>query len=339
MPSLRKPFATLFLVPFLFFPGPGEDELLLRDHHHLIHGKVVSTTADSVTFEHVVGDHSEAQTYEVADIDPHSFYIIRSRAIGDDAVAKVELGRYCAANGLFTRATNLFNAAKKLDPSLDLAAQISECEEGTARQMLLEARDLAAKNRQPEAFKTTASLIRRFPNSSAAKQARALNTELHEGIAGDRQARRDARNARAVANKLESVKRDLHVDMDRGADANAKGLQASGLGESKRQFNHAIDSYERALRALENLAEDFAADQDVVAGLAPSLAEARGALVDVHLNLGSMYMTHTDFHGALKEANAAIAVDTKSRSARSFRARVATAAANSGIEVYGGRIR
>ena len=93
------------------------------------------------------------------------------------------------------------------------------------------------------------------------------------------------------------------------------------------------------LRALEGLAEDFAADQDVMSQLTSSLAEARSALVDVHLNLGSMYMTHTDYQGALKQANAAIAVDTKSRSARSFRARVASASSESGIEVYGGRIR
>jgi tetratricopeptide (TPR) repeat protein len=339
MLSLRTSIATLTLLPVLFFSVAGDDELLLRDHHHLIRGTVVSSTADSVTFDHEVGDHSETHTFTVDDIDPHSFYIIRSRAIGDDAAATAELGRYCAANGLFTRATNLYSAANKLDPSLDLKAEIKECEEGTARQMLLDAQDLAAKNKPSDAFRATAALIRRFPTSSAADEARALNTQLHNGIAGDRQAKRDARNARAAASKLESVQRDVHKDMDRGADANAKGLQASGLGESKRQFNHAIDYYEKAVRALEGLAEDFAADQDVMSQLTSSLAEARSALVDVHLNLGSMYMTHTDYQGALKQANAAIAVDTKSRSARSFRARVASASAESGIEVYGGRIR
>ena len=59
---------------------------------------------------------------------------------------------------------------------------------------------------------------------------------------------------------------------------------------------------------------------------AATLAEYRdivvGELVDVHLSLASHYATQTDYKGAQREVNEALALDPDNRAALGMRARI-----------------
>lgn len=65
-------------------------------------------------------------------------------------------------------------------------------------------------------------------------------------------------------------------------------------------------------------------------------AKLEDALVDCHINAGSVLMLRTDFQGALGEANAALAIEPKSSATTTFRARVLQG--SSEASAWGGRV-
>ncbi len=331
------PIKMLLVSLALVFSVQGlsqaQHELVLTDHHHLIHGEVVSSTPDSVTFTHKVGDTSDTQTYAVADIDPHNFYIIRSHAVGNDAAAKVELGKFCEANGLFTRARNQYIEAMKLDKSLDLKADIERARQGTAKDLLAEAQTQAKEGKHEEAFNTAATIIRRFPNTATADEAREISGTAYKAVVGKRNAKLAAHEARGGNEEIATVTKEIH----RAADYNAKAMQENNSSSSHSQFGHAITEYKRALKKLEGLATKHSGDDDLSKQVGDLLAQTKSDLIEVYINLGNGYLVQTAYQEALKQANSAIAVDPDNAAAKSFRAQVASASSDSGIEFYGRR--
>ncbi len=85
------------------------------------------------------------------------------------------------------------------------------------------------------------------------------------------------------------------------------------------------------------MAKKYADNPDLSAEIGELLDQTKHDAIDVYINLGSIYMTQTNYQHALREADAALAIDPKSASVKSFRARVASASADSGIFVYGRR--
>lgn len=316
------------------------DELVMCDQEHVISGEVISSTANTVTFKHMVGDLSDTQTYDVMCIDPHTFYRIRAKAVGNDVKAKVELGRFAATNGLFTMARNQYIQAQKLDKSLDLTAELAAAKLGSAQQLLAKARASAEAGKSAEAFRATASIIRRFPNTAVVDEARQLNMRVHEQIVSGREAKMVESEAMHKDKDISRVQREIH----KASDDYSKALQAKSGAETRRGFEKSIKGYGAALKQLNKLAEKHMGTKDAEGKMAMAeseittiLNETKASLIDVHVSLGTIYLADTNYQAAIKEANAAIAVDPKSTAAKSLRARIATVSAESGgVSIYGG---
>jgi tetratricopeptide (TPR) repeat protein len=332
MISIKKLLVSLALVVSVQGSSLAQHELVLLDHHHLLKGEVVSSTPVSVTFKHVVGETSDTQTYAVADIDPHNFYIIRKHAVEGDAAAKVVLGKFCEANGLYTRARNQYIEAMKLDKSLDLKTEMDTARHGTATDLLTEAQTLAKEGKHEEAFYEANAVIRRFPNTPAADEARKVSAGSYKTIVDTRNAKLAAHEAKGGNEELKTIQTEIH----RAADYNAKAMQENNSSSSHSQFGHAIQEYKRALKKLEDLAKKSTDNSDLTGQVGDLLAQTKKDLIEVYINLGNGYATQTSYQEALKQANSALAVGPDSATAKSVRGQVGSASADSGIG-YGGR--
>jgi len=315
---------------FVLFPllaagvAGAQDKIVLADHH-MLHGKVTATTADSVTFVQTVDGKESTSVLHADDIDPHSFYIARSHALSDkDAQGHADLGKYGQAHGLFTRARNEFHTAAKIDPSM--ASKMEELHDqsvdGSAEQMLAKAKAAQASGDLDEANRQSLAVIRHYPDTPSADAARKLNDQIHQ------QKRTQAKEAAAakVQKTVSDAVKKAQKRIQSAQDENRKGLGEKQFSGALRFFGESVGHYSAA---LVDLTGADSSDPSVAALIAQTKKEAIG----VHINAGSIYLTRSDYQGALKEANAALAIDQKSSQAQAFRARVSSASAESDIDV------
>ena len=89
-------FSASFLVVDLC--PAQEDAILLQDGTTLI-GKVVDSSEESVRFQYETDAGETVATFHASDLDPHSFYNIRSQVLGNDAKAHLALARFALWSG------------------------------------------------------------------------------------------------------------------------------------------------------------------------------------------------------------------------------------------------
>lgn len=314
----RLALLTITIASLLSGVVAAQSELVLQDDQ-VLHGRVVSTTADSVTFQFQLGDQSETETFKAEELHPLSFYIVRSHA-ELDAAGHEALGDFCLAHDLFSRGRSQYYEAIKADPSRKdaLMARILEGHEGTAALLLDKAKKEQATTDAVDAWIDLSDLIRYYPGTPAATAARPILATLHEQRA-KAMAERLAKQESIEGNEVLKRAKD---DVQKADELNHKGMQAKEQSEQERSFKQAIEQYERALKAAQELPKAEGAGTSVAAASASLVTEAKNGLVETYENLGAIYSVRGDFQGALAQANKAIAVDPTSAAARSFRVRV-----------------
>ena len=330
MISTQKLLLSIALTLSLQSMSFAQDELLFHDHH-IIHGEVISSTSDSVTFKHIAGKMTETETYMAADIDPVNFYIIRSKAVKGDAAAMMVLGRFCHKNGLFTRAKNQFIRSRKLDGTIDIKADIDAANDGIATQLLAEAQAFATDGKYKKAIYRTNTIIRRFSMTPQAAKAREINASAYKSLVGKRDTMMAAMETSGENKDVVRVIKEIN----KAADSNAKALQSTNAVAANREFGSAIKEYQKALELLDGVAKKYARDEGILEHVGSLRKQANADLIDVHISLGNGFLVQSSYQKAFKEANMALAVDGKSTVAKAFRAQVATAAAEASIGIIG----
>ena len=321
-----SPLVVSLALTCLGLPCLAQNEIVLEDHH-LLRGRVVSSTPDAVVFEHTVGTEKKEITFQAADVDPHSFYIIRSHAIGTkDASAHVVLGKYCIANGLYTRARNQFIAAMKLDKSLvdQLTPLMGQCRDGTSGLILNRALAAKAEGKPHEAYRLSIEAIRHYGDTKGGEEARKLHDSLHTEMEQKRIAEAAARELKEGEHALAPIQEELQ----RAAAENKAGLQAREQSQQLHAFEKAEKSYDHILGQLDRIQKEHSHSDQLAQEIESARDGVKSSLIEVRLNHGSVLLTRSDFQGALKEANKALAVDPDSGAAKSFCARVESSSAD-----------
>ncbi len=105
---------TLAVATFLFAAAGvcQAAELIFLKDGTVVKGEVTASTETSVTA--VVG----GTTYTVSadKFDPHFFYRVRDKALGNDAAGRIQLAKYAVMNDMFTRAKAQVDQAEAIDP-------------------------------------------------------------------------------------------------------------------------------------------------------------------------------------------------------------------------------
>jgi len=306
--------------------GLAQDHVVLTNHH-VVHGKVVSSTSDSVTFDHYVdGESVEVLTYSVDELEPVSFYLVRHAAVDGDPEAMLELGQYCLAHDMSARARDLSEAAHRLDPALEgIDTLKTDSREASAAELLAKAQAQQAAGKPYDAWHTLRDCVRHFGETPSGQKAKDLVQPYFDAYQERYALTQEKEDASSEQRHLGEISKML----ERADEHASEALSNKNLGQSLKGYEKAAKEYEHAVKKLDDLAKAHPDDADLQQTVTDVRSRAVDGAVQAHLNSAGVYMIRTAYQDALAEANHALAIDPGNNSAKSMRTRIATASSTS----------
>jgi tetratricopeptide (TPR) repeat protein len=322
-------------------PTDPAQEVVLRNGTKFS-GRVLSSDDEVVSFEFIENGQEGTLTLRRDQVDPHSWYVLRARAIPDRAPEHLRLARFCSENGLYFQAERELGRVLELDPSAasNVEHEILRARAGAAEKLLELAVLAFEKDDIDRAEKLLATVITRYDVTEAADRARQLvervaarKIELERVAVAERQAKAEAAaEARRVA-LLEPAEKQLDAARRKNLDA----LKDKNLSRAQGGFVAAVKSYERGLTELDRLAKAQGNDGELRGRIEALRTVAVSEAIEVHVSMGSTLLVRGAYTQALSHANEALAMDTHNRYAKEFRARVEIASAEASRSRFGAR--
>lgn len=288
------------------------DELCYSDGNY-IDGKVVSTTADSVTFQ---AEGAAAMTVPATRLDPRCFYNLRNNSVGDDAKGRLALAQFAFDHRMYRQARTQFRRFRKLDPaSADVFIKThgQEIHEGLAQLLMEDARDCDACGNIAAAREHCTTLLALYPDTKAAKDATTMLDTIQSKIDAQRahdQAERGKRLDAEREAKLEPAEDDLKW----GDTIRNRALQ-QGPTQEKNTLDAAAAKYKLAIGRLDEMMKGT--DDVLKKEAAPLLATANASAVNCFVSNAQYYLSRGDYPRAQQEAKNALAIDPNATAAQS----------------------
>ncbi len=298
----------------------------------VVTGRVLESTDDSVTFTFQVDGKDATTTLRARELDPHTFYEIRSASLGDDAASHLALGRFAASQGMYGQARMHYEIAKSLDPTLVAQfdkEELPKIKAGIAARLLAEAKAAQKKDQLADAGRTASTILTLFFDTPAAAEAKTLVDSVYRELARRSLAEMAARaeEQSEEARKKAEAERRLVLGpvlemQERGQKHNLEGLKESQTSQSLQDFKWAAAEFQQALSLLEPIAAKYAQDREWTRTIESYRSSITDELVNALVNAGSIALTRSSIPEALGFANQALAADSTSSHAQAFRARV-----------------
>jgi tetratricopeptide (TPR) repeat protein len=335
------------VVSIFFLAAAGASqasELIFLKDGTVVKGEVTASTETSVTA--VVG----GTTYTVSadKFDPHFFYRVRDKALGNDAAGRIQLAKYAVMNDMFTRAKAQVDQAEAIDPEFVKkfrAEELPKIAEGIAGRLLKAARRAQRAGSTKMAKKYASIILVKFEGTKAEVEAETVLEEVQKTIDDKTAALRAQRakmaqqledaKARLAAAERENVLKPVEKVLDSASRLNHLGLKAKGMTDAKNKFEAAGAKYENALRMVDKRLKN-STDEEATKNLQHLQQEARDGGVQAYLNAANAYSSRGSYQNATKMTNRALALDPNSQEAKSLRASVSTASGGWGFR-RGGR--
>jgi len=323
---LQRSALILAFLAALAAPSAAQEKIKLKT------GKVVSGRATKYDDEkQVLSFHTDAGqdvTYKLDELDSRSVYLVYASVIPkENAKGQLQLANFARDAGLYEHAARRYGYAEQ-DPSLkaEVAKEREVLRQRAADYCIKNAQAAQAKGDAKEAQKWLAIIIERLPNSPQAAQAASM---VEEGY---------AREANARDDELEKEHADLlQKDLKKGKAAydsmierTKDGLTARNSSKAESLWKNALDDGETVLKEIDRLAKKYPSDAKVQDGAVKYRQLTIDQMVEIHLHLASQFTTNSSLKAALKEANAALALDPKNGEALAARARIEQAS-NEGL--------
>ncbi len=338
-----KPLVIAIAVMAFAQVSQAQELIFLKDGT-VVKGEITASTENSVTA--VV--NGETYTVSADKFDPHFYYRVRDKALGNDAKGRIQLALYAIDNNLFFRAKAQFEQAKSIDPKIAeefKAKQWPKLKEAVG-QKLLSAANRAFRNGSNKMAKKYCSLIlTKLDDTKAYAAADDLIDKIQQKIDEKQDARAEQRRKMAAqkeetAEKMSAAKRDsiltpVEKERDAAERINHKGLEAKNLTDAKGKFESAASKFGTALKMIEKRRKDTT-DEQTIEALNLLKQECQTGGVQAYLNLANLYSSRGSYQNALKACNQALAIDPNNEEAKSLRAEISTTAGGWG---FGGRRR
>ena len=326
---------TAFVALAITTTATAQDEqLLFAKGGAVYHGKVLSSDATSATV-HLRGEE-KAITVDAAKFDPHCFYTIRDKALGDDANGRIELAKFCVDNDLYSRAKVQMDRARQTDPKVVekfMETEFPKIKEGLAARVMASANRAFQNNSMKNAHNYASLILTKFQGTKVDAQAEALLTKVQAKIDADQEKRRaqrrksEARSAEVDA-KQEEAKRDsmlspIEKAIDSAEKANNRGLTAKNLSKQKAGLESAASKYVHAMKQADAAAKS-AQEPDLQKALGEMSATAKGGAIQAYINLANVYSSRGNYVKGTEYCNKALAIDPNNAEAKSARATIST---------------
>ncbi|MCZ6786648.1 MAG: hypothetical protein O7E54_05730, partial [Planctomycetota bacterium] len=288
------------VVSIFFLAAAGASqasELIFLKDGTVVKGEVTASTETSVTA--VVG----GTTYTVSadKFDPHFFYRVRDKALGNDAAGRIQLAKYAVMNDMFTRAKAQVDQAEAIDPEFVKkfrADELPKIAEGIAARLLKAARRAQRAGSTKMAKKYASIILVKFEGTKAEADAEKVLDEVQKTIDDKTAALRAQRakmaqqledaKARMAAQERENALKPVENVLDSASRLNHLGLTAKGMTDAKNNFESAGAKYENALRMVEQRLK-ASTDEETTRNLQHLQQEARSGGVEAYLNAANAY--------------------------------------------------
>jgi len=314
----------------------AEDTLIFSREGDVYHGKVLESTADSITVDVDIDGTRSTHTVAAERFDPHFFYRVRDEALGDDVAGRIVLAKWAVDNGLFARAKAQMDLCRSIDPKAVeefMKTEFPKIKEGIAASLIEAANKAFRVGSMTNAQKYASAILTKLQGTSQDEAAKALLVKIQAKIDEQEEKERaqirrsDATNATIEANKQVAL-RDATLgpverEIDGAETANQNGLAGKNLTEQKSGFETAAARYKKAIQ----LCGDFSKkteDADLLKALSSMSATATEGAVQAYLNLANVYSSRGNYVKGTEYCNLALAVDPNNAEAKAARATIST---------------
>jgi tetratricopeptide (TPR) repeat protein len=308
MSALRIAPVLFLLVGIVF-----GDELCYHDGSY-VDGKIVSTTADSVTFEPAGG---AAITVPATRLDPRCFYHLRNETVGDDAKGRLALAQFAFDHGMWRQSRAQFQRFRKLDPTAAdafIKTHGQQIHEGIAECLLQDAKDCDECGNLPAAREHCTTLLALYPDTRAAEGAKTMLDTIQGKIDAQR-SKEQAERAKRLDAERQGKLQQAEEDLKWGDTIRNRALQKTGTQE-KDTLDEATHKYKLAINRLEEIVKT-STDDALKKEAAPLLAQAKESAVNCYVSNAQYYLSRGDYPRAKQEAKNALALDSNAAAAQS----------------------
>ncbi|HEV8112605.1 MAG TPA: hypothetical protein VGR31_07495 [Planctomycetota bacterium] len=282
--------------------------------------KVQSYDTATKTLHVKLNDGSAAQ-YRMDELDARSAYLLNASLIPkDDAKAQLTTANFARDAGLYAHAARRYRAAVKLDPSLQstVDAEMTKLRRAAAEFCASNAHAAASKGNYPEAEKWAKILIEKLPGEPEAEQAKAALDNYYAQNRAKKMAAADEKADAALQKDVEKGK-ERYAQM---VEKSKQGLQASGSSQAEGLFRGALADGSAVLKQIDDVEKKYGSDPQIKEKAGGYRRVVTDQMIEVRLNIASQLATKSDYRGAQKEVNAALALDPKNDAAIAMRARI-----------------
>jgi tetratricopeptide (TPR) repeat protein len=207
--------ATLLGLPLLAQDAKKPDDILQKRDGGILVGRVLRIEGDAI--EILVHGEKESRRVSTRDIMPYSVYRLRlDRIDKTSAAARMDLGEFCMANGLYAQAAREFEEAAK-DAALAEKAKKrrDDASSEDARSKFEEAKKHAAKKEYEEAVKLLHIVIEKYEGTPFFKEAKDLQAKITDEIKADNDSKKAqlAKKKEEEANKAAQAQQNVEADL------------------------------------------------------------------------------------------------------------------------------
>lgn len=318
---MRQLLAVLLLALPAAAQDKKQDDVLQKKDGGLLVGKVLKLEVDSLDI--LVNGEREARRLYYRDLMPYSVYKVRlDRVDKSSGAARMELGEFCMATGLYTQAGREFDEAARLDKGLEAKAK-KRREEALiedARSKFEEAKKHHQKKEHEEAIKLLNFLLdARYEGTPYPAEAKALLAKIADEVKAEKEelqkqlaakvAAKDAQKAAAAANqeadlfnRTVALFEEAQRDWSEGLEHEGKG----GLSRADRAWKAAEAALLGAKRNVDAMLKSN--DVDTIKKGKDLDRQADGMLCRVYYRLGRLWAVELSYPTALEWLNKAMRV-------------------------------
>ena len=313
------------------------DELLLSNGTK-IHGKILDVSHAGVKIQ----TKDRTTTIKLRKLDArHFFGLMDGKIDKKDAESRLKLAVYAYENGLFTQARSVYRHVLLLNPELvkKFEAEIlPKIKSEIAKNLMFRAKQAAEKKDWTFAERALGEILTEMSETPVADEARKLIAHYsmmqldEDDLAREKKAAEAAKRAKRDAAKLEAARErvvgPIENLINHGQKMQLRGLRTKNSSQARSTLNASAKKFESALKriAREEKKLENAPDEVLSKHLEELKKVATREAVESHLHVGSHLLIRRDYKGALRAADMAIALDSKSEYAWQFKARVETEA-------------
>jgi tetratricopeptide (TPR) repeat protein len=308
--------AVLFLA---LAAAPASAATLKLKNGQTVQCKVLAYDAPAKTL-HVRLESGQETQYTLDQLDARSVYLVNASLVPkNDAKAQLTVANFARDAGLYAHAVRRYGEALKLDATLKPAIdqEMTTLKRNAAAFCMENAHAAVAKNNLKEAEKWLTILVEKLPDEPEGKEASGMLDNYYEQNRTKQVAEADQKATDAIKKDVANGKKRFEQMVEK----TKQGLQAQGNSQSEALFRGAIVDGNAVLKEVDRIEKKYD-DPQLREKVSSYRKIAIDQLVEVHMHLASRQCVKSDYRGALDTVEAALALDPKSESALSMRAKV-----------------